>query len=267
MCERLGEGPHAPDRTRRSILAALAGLGLFGCAVRRTRRVSCVPRREAPISPYVPDTIYPKTVYPSAGYDDGHATPPVVVSYPDVTSPIVESAPDAAKREPWEFVTRAEWGASDLRDNHDPMTPIERLTLHHTDTLDVVKDKSDAEFVKAVQELHQDKRGWADIGYHYLIGRDGKVYEGRRIDVQGAHAGAGNNGGNLGISVIGNFEEALPGKAQLATLQAFLAHQVGVHALKVEGLLAHRDLKATECPGDALYAWYGTKKPTLGTSG
>ena len=246
MCERLGAEDGIPEPSRRSLLAALAGLALTGCAVARVRRRVCGRGSQA--------ASVPRESSPSLACGPRPPIPHHVPFVADV-EPVHSNT-----GEPWKFVTRAQWGASELRDNHDPMTPITRLTLHHTDTLDVVQDKSDAEFVKAVQKLHQENRGWADIGYHFLIGRDGKVYEGRRLDVQGAHAGAGNNGGNLGISVIGNFVDALPGNAQLDTLASFLRHQARRYDLSLGGLLAHRDLKETECPGEALYTWYGKRK-------
>jgi hypothetical protein len=49
-----------------------------------------------------------------------------------------------------------------------------------------------------------DTNGWCDVGYHFLIGQDGRVYEGRPLELLGSHVG-GNNTGNIGISYIGCF--------------------------------------------------------------
>ena len=43
---------------------------------------------------------------------------------------------------------------------------------------------------------------WRDIGYHYLIDRDGLIYPGRPVQQTGAH-GKGRNTGTIGICLIG----------------------------------------------------------------
>lgn len=46
------------------------------------------------------------------------------------------------------------------------------------------------------------ERGWSDIGYHYLIDRDGKVGDGRPVEKVGAHV-KGHNTGTIGVCLIG----------------------------------------------------------------
>jgi N-acetylmuramoyl-L-alanine amidase len=48
-------------------------------------------------------------------------------------------------------------------------------------------------------------RGWSDIGYHYVIYRDGTIHEGRNIDLIGAHC-AGHNSHSIGIAYVGGLE-------------------------------------------------------------
>jgi N-acetylmuramoyl-L-alanine amidase len=118
-----------------------------------------------------------------------------------------------------------------------------------------MRGRSDTEVVRAIQAYHRDTLGWADIGYHYLVGRDGRVYEGRALTAQGAHSGGANNKHNLGISAIGNFSCGLPPAVQLEALAGFLADRRVAYGVPVGALLGHRDLGSTECPGNALYAW------------
>jgi hypothetical protein len=152
-------------------------------------------------------------------------------------------------------VPRSAWGAAALRDNHDPMAGVRRITVHHTAELPAMSTRTDMELVKGVQRFHQDDRGWADIGYHYLIGRDGRVYQGRELRIQGAHAGGGNNAENLGVSVIGDFSDGLPSETTLTTLERFLVDQMRTHDVGPDQLFGHREFKPTACPGDALFAW------------
>lgn len=54
-----------------------------------------------------------------------------------------------------------------------------------------------------VRNWHTSK-GWSDIGYHYLIDRDGTVVTGRPLDRTGAHV-KGHNTGTVGIALFGGF--------------------------------------------------------------
>ena len=47
-------------------------------------------------------------------------------------------------------------------------------------------------------------RKWDDIGYHYIIDRDGKVAKGRQDSVVGAHV-KGHNRNSMGICLLGGF--------------------------------------------------------------
>lgn len=59
-----------------------------------------------------------------------------------------------------------------------------------------------AERVEAIRQMHIRERGWKDIGYHWLIDRDGTILPGRPETVVGAHV-AGHNSGTLGVSLFG----------------------------------------------------------------
>lgn len=55
--------------------------------------------------------------------------------------------------------------------------------------------------VAAIRTEHI-KRGFSDIGYHYVIDVDGSVHVGRKEDVVGAHA-KGFNSRSIGVSMVG----------------------------------------------------------------
>lgn len=59
---------------------------------------------------------------------------------------------------------------------------------------------------KTIRDWHVNENGWTDIGYHYVIRRDGKVEEGRPIERMGAHA-RGNNSDSIGICLVGGMDE------------------------------------------------------------
>ncbi|KAI3353810.1 hypothetical protein L3Q82_005032 [Scortum barcoo] len=56
----------------------------------------------------------------------------------------------------------------------------------------------------SIQREHMTERGFDDIGYNFLVGGDGTVYEGRGWGVVGAHAKS-NNHDSVGIAFMGNF--------------------------------------------------------------
>jgi N-acetylmuramoyl-L-alanine amidase len=54
-------------------------------------------------------------------------------------------------------------------------------------------DQSCIQRVQEIQKIHQNNQGWADIGYHFLVGENGKVYEGRGWNREAAHSSGWNN--------------------------------------------------------------------------
>lgn len=83
------------------------------------------------------------------------------------------------------------------------MRPINEIIVHCTDTRpNWWADRTSIEKVAEVRRWHVEDRGWSDIGYHYLIDRDGTVVEGRPLDCVGAHV-KGHNAGTVGISLFG----------------------------------------------------------------
>lgn len=190
------------------------------------------------------------------------ACEPVVAEARPLPSPCeapVRSRP-SPPRGGYRVVRRADWGAESLKPNHDPMNGVRRITLHHTDEVPGIRARSDREIVAAIQRYHRNHLGWADIGYHYLIGRDGLVYEGRTATAQGAHSGGANNIQNLGIAMIGNFSRRMPTGGQMQALEAFLGDQQRAHRVGTAKVYGHRDLGPTECPGTTLYGWLAQYK-------
>lgn len=98
-----------------------------------------------------------------------------------------------------------------------------------------------------------ESRNWDDIGYNFLVGGDGSVYEGRGWDKMGAHT-RGYNNGTIGIAFIGTFNKYVPPERQLNAVQLLLNEGLRLGKLvsdyKVYG---HRQLIGFESPGQALY--------------
>ena len=61
----------------------------------------------------------------------------------------------------------------------------------------------DAEWI---YNIHVNENGWDDIGYHYIIKRDGTTEPGRPEGMAGAHCPA-TNGSSVGVCLIGGMSE------------------------------------------------------------
>lgn len=111
-----------------------------------------------------------------------------------------------------------------------------KLVLHHA-----AGDGS----VEAIHKGHLGK-GWAGIGYHYYVRKDGTIYKGRPENWIGGHT-QGHNSDSIGICAEGNFENETMSQAQ----KLAIAELVGSLKIKYPGILVykHSTLQATACPG------------------
>ncbi len=139
-----------------------------------------------------------------------------------------------------------------------------RIAIHHTVTPPTAYGTYEAR-LRSIQAYHMDTRGWCDVGYHYLVTEDGRVWEGRPEKHRGAHVG-GHNTGNVGIAFVGCFDgpscksigemavnhQMLDGAAGLIAALS-QTHGIAVDADRVKG---HKDHKGawTSCPGAHLHA-------------
>ena len=83
------------------------------------------------------------------------------------------------------------------------MRALTEIILHATATRPDWRDgQSTAAKVAEVRRWHVEDRGWRDIGYHYLIDRDGTLAPGRPLEQTGAHV-IGRNTGTVGIALFG----------------------------------------------------------------
>lgn len=81
--------------------------------------------------------------------------------------------------------------------------PVTEIFIHCTATpSDWRQNDTSKQRLEAIRQMHIKERGWSDIGYHWLIDRDGTVMPGRKETVIGAHV-AGHNTGTIGISLFG----------------------------------------------------------------
>lgn len=167
--------------------------------------------------------------------------------------------------------TRTEWGCPDGQvTTHGSLsyTTVTHLIAHHTAMGNEAPNSDWPAIVRSIWNFHVFERGWADIGYNYLIDPNGVIYEGRAggDNVIGAHF-SGANSGTMGVAMLGTFTSAAPTSKALNSLKKIFAWKCDQRGLDPEGaslhaasqlnlktISGHRDGPgATECPGDAFY--------------
>ena len=57
--------------------------------------------------------------------------------------------------------------------------------------------------VESIRKWHVDENGWSDIGYHFIITKDGRIHVCRPIHRAGAHT-KGHNHNSIGICLTGS---------------------------------------------------------------
>lgn len=102
---------------------------------------------------------------------------------------------------------------------------------------------AEREHMQQLQRFHMEQRGYADIGYNYLIFPSGNVYEGRGKRVLGAHT-LGHNA-DCGICFVGNYEVDKPTPEAISSFKQ-LRRRLGLRGR----IVAHSRTFPTSCPGD-----------------
>ncbi|XP_029440098.1 N-acetylmuramoyl-L-alanine amidase [Rhinatrema bivittatum] len=156
------------------------------------------------------------------------------------------------------IVPRCMWGAKPYKGTPTLLAlPLEFLYIHHTyePSRPCRSFPACAENMRSMQRFHQKDRGWDDIGYSFVVGSDGYLYEGRGWSWQGAHT-KGHNSRGYGVSFIGNYTADLPEAFALELVRDnFLNCAVrGAKLVSTFSIQGHRQVVATSCPGDALFA-------------
>lgn len=154
----------------------------------------------------------------------------------------------------FQLVTRAEWNARPPKSVTLINLPVNMTFIHHSAGAECFDLDTCIAIVQDIQNLHMDTNGWDDIGYNFLVGEDGRAYEGRGWKNVGAQA-VNYNSISLGFCIPGDFMLLLPNDLALQTLKSLL--ECGVQQGYIRSdyeLFGHRDGRCTLCPGDFLYA-------------
>ncbi len=126
------------------------------------------------------------------------------------------------------------------------------IVIHHSGTK--------AGGASSFDRYHREKRGWDELGYHFVIGNgtsttDGMVEVGPRWRKQkhGAHCKTPNNYFNdhgIGICLVGDFTVSRPTAKQLASLDNLLRFLCTKAEIPYSRVTSHGEVsRKTRCPG------------------
>lgn len=127
---------------------------------------------------------------------------------------------------------------------------IKRMTVHHSAV--ILGDNADAPaHIRSHQRSHQ-ARGWPDLAYHFVIDRNGNVYEGRPLWAVPDTATDYDPTGHFTVMCEGNFQEQRPSRAQVDALVDVLAWASERFDVAPRTISGHQDHASTACPGSRL---------------
>ena len=134
------------------------------------------------------------------------------------------------------------------------LTSVDYLVVHCSAT------QAKADIGRAEIDKWHRQRKMLEIGYHYVIRRDGTLEIGRENDVMGAHV-RGYNHNSIGICMIGGVDKDLKPEQnfetpQYTTLRSLLGYLKSNHPHAV--IQGHRDFPgvAKACPSFDVMAWF-----------
>lgn len=132
-----------------------------------------------------------------------------------------------------------------------------KIIVHHTGGTDKNPLEDTSHHTAAIiKNWHVNGLGWDDIGYHWVIEKDGKIVKGRDESVRGAHC-IGHNDTSVGIVLAGNFDATLPTKAQEESLKKLMLEIIARYdAITEADIFPHRAFSNKTCYGSKLSdAW------------
>jgi hypothetical protein len=167
-----------------------------------------------------------------------------------------------------DLVSRKDWGARAPKGSYSTLKSTKGVKVHYTggrvDPAIVGDHAKCVAMVRSIQAYHIDGNGWIDIGYTMVACPHRKVFMGRGPGHLPAANGPGLNSGHY--AVLG-----LVGTSGLTQPPDAMLHGIldAVEYLRAQGgagkeIKGHRDGYATDCPGDALYAWVKKGAPRPG---
>lgn len=170
------------------------------------------------------------------------------------------------------YCTRTCWVARAPSCAITTMSSLNRAVIHHTAATSDYATTGEADTkpkIRGIQNYHMDNNGWCDIGYHFLVNKQGNIFSGRQdsgtisMNVRGAHDSC--NEGSFGFTLLGNYDVNAVTAVSKDKLAEIIAKRMPsgwdptgtgtAYCGTTDKLIGHRQVYATACPGANVWAF------------
>ena len=142
--------------------------------------------------------------------------------------------------------------------------PVDEIVLHCSDTRpDWMQVNSFNERFRELRRWHMVDRHWSDIGYHWVIDRDGEILPGRAETTIGAGV-MGHNAGVIHICMLGGHGSAETDRfrdhfteRQSRSVLSMIGNISG--RTRITRISGHNEWAAKACPGFHVPTWLKEK--------
>lgn len=111
------------------------------------------------------------------------------------------------------------------------------IVLHHAEAPNCT--------IQDINTWHKNQ-GWAGVGYHYFVRKNGEVFKGREDNWVGSHC-LGHNQNTLGICFEGAYNKEIMPQAQINAGKELITYLKSKYG--ISKVYRHKDLNNTDCPG------------------
>lgn len=123
-----------------------------------------------------------------------------------------------------------------------PLDNVDGIALHHA--------KWETQNIDDLANWHVNGNNWPGIGYHGAIKKDGTYLVLNDIETLSYHS-KGSNRTLIGICFMGDASDEPLTDNQIKTAKIII--EAFCMEMNIKRVVAHRDVRATECPGDTGY--------------
>jgi uncharacterized protein YraI len=153
------------------------------------------------------------------------------------------------------IVPRAGWGALPVDPSVYARQTPQFVTVHMDGEL--FGDYADPiQRLQTTQQWSINTHGWVDIPYHFMVDRQGRIYEGRPVWAVGDTGTNYDPTGHVSVTLLGDYDVQAVNRVSVnavVDVAAWLCASYGIPPERVKG---HRDYAYTSCPGEFFYLDY-----------